>query len=99
MGVDSAITVRCIIRFVDKLKAYLKSRRDGAAFAVSCGTTIGHLRNAVYGFRQLAPEVCVAIERESGKAITRRDLRPDWHRIWPELVNSRHPAPADREAA
>ncbi len=29
---------------------------------------------------------CVAIERATNGAVTRRDLRPDdWHLIWPEL--------------
>lgn len=28
---------------------------------------------------------CVAIERATGGAVTRRDLRPDdWHLIWPD---------------
>ena len=31
---------------------------------------------------------CVAIERATGGAVTRRDLRPDdWHLIWPELAH------------
>lgn len=30
---------------------------------------------------------CVAIERATKGAVTRRDLRPDdWHLIWPELA-------------
>lgn len=30
---------------------------------------------------------CVAIERATAGAVTRRDLRPtDWHLIWPELA-------------
>lgn len=30
---------------------------------------------------------CVAIERATGGAVTRRDLRPDdWQDIWPELA-------------
>ena len=32
---------------------------------------------------------CVAIERATSSAVTRRDLRPDdWHLIWPELAES-----------
>ena len=32
-------------------------------------------------------ELCVVIERESGKIVTRQELRPkDWHLIWPELI-------------
>ena len=37
---------------------------------------------------------CSDIERATGGAVSRRDLRPDdWHRIWPELVTHEHPAP------
>ncbi|MFD2298382.1 helix-turn-helix domain-containing protein [Paracidovorax citrulli] len=32
---------------------------------------------------------CVAIERATSGAVSRRDLRPDdWHLIWPELAAS-----------
>lgn len=34
-------------------------------------------------------ERCVAIENATGGAITRRDLRPDWRDIWPELVKTK----------
>ena len=39
------------------------------------------------GVRPVPIERCVAIERATEGAVTRRDLRPDdWHEIWPELV-------------
>lgn len=39
------------------------------------------------GIRPVPIERCVAIERATDGAVTRRDLRPDdWHEIWPELV-------------
>ncbi|MDS1141738.1 helix-turn-helix domain-containing protein [Pusillimonas sp. SM2304] len=39
------------------------------------------------GRRKTPAEQCAAIERATGGAVTRKDLRPDdWHRIWPELV-------------
>lgn len=89
-----------------ELKAYLKSLDDEAAreaFAASCETTVGHLRNISYGLRPPAPELCVLIERFSDGTVSRRDLRPeDWHRIWPELVTDEHPAPqpeGERHAA
>lgn len=38
---------------------------------------------------------CVAIERATGGAVTRRDLRPDdWRLIWPELVDQSASLPA-----
>lgn len=40
---------------------------------------------------------CVAIERATDGAVTRRDLRPDdWHLIWPEL-RKRKGAPPVKE--
>lgn len=45
-------------------------------------------------------EHCVAIERLTAGAVTRRDLRPgDWYRIWPELVTAEHPAPQEEDRA
>jgi DNA-binding transcriptional regulator YdaS (Cro superfamily) len=40
-----------------------------------------------YSDRKPSPEYAVAIERATGGAVKRQDLRPDdWHRIWPELA-------------
>lgn len=78
------------------LKTYLKDLSDDAkdALATGASTTVGHLRNIVYGFRQCSPELASALERESKSAVMRWDLRPDdWHLIWPELVK-RKDAPA-----
>lgn len=37
--------------------------------------------------RPVPIERCIAIERVTGGAVTRRDLRPDdWMLIWPELA-------------
>ena len=39
------------------------------------------------GSRPIPITRCVAIERATNGAVTRRDLRPDdWHLIWPELA-------------
>jgi hypothetical protein len=74
------------------LKTFLKSLGDDEArerFAKECGTSLGHMRNASYGMRPLAPDVCVRAERISEKAIRRWHLRPsDWHEIWPELIGA-----------
>lgn len=46
------------------------------------------------GERPIPIERCPEIEKATGGAVTRRDLRPDdWHRIWPELVTPEFPAP------
>lgn len=72
------------------LKAFLKSLPDEPAreaFAAKCDTSVGHLRNIGYGQRPCAPALAVAIERESDKVVTRRDLCPDdWAKVWPELA-------------
>jgi len=40
----------------------------------------------VSGHRPVPIIQCVAIERVTGGAVTRRELRPgDWQKIWPEL--------------
>ncbi len=74
------------------LKAFLASLADESArkaWAATCGTSLGHLRNCIYGAKPLAPETCVLIERHSGARVRRWHLRPaDWHRIWPELIGA-----------
>ena len=72
-----------------ELKKYLLELPppERQAFAESVGTTARHLMNVAYGSRPLDEKVCVAVEQRSGKAVTRRELRPnDWHLIWPELA-------------
>lgn len=57
--------------------------------AEEVGTSVGHLNNFSYGYTTLAPALCVAIERESKRVVTRQDLRPtDWQAIWPELAEA-----------
>lgn len=42
-----------------------------------------------YADRVPSPANCVAIERATDGAVTRRDLRPDdWRDIWPELAEA-----------
>jgi hypothetical protein len=64
----------------------LKSLPDEAAreaFAVRCGSSLGHLRNVMYGLRTCAEELGVALERESGGALPCELVCPGirWHRI------------------
>jgi hypothetical protein len=70
-----------------ELKAYLSpmSSDEREAFGRACGSSAGHLRNICYG-KTCAPALAVAIEQKSGGAVTRKDLRSDWRRIWPELA-------------
>lgn len=55
----------------------------------------------VKGDRPVPVKQCTAIERATGGAVTRKDLRPDdWADIWPELANSEaNPAEAPAKQA
>ena len=80
------------------LKTYLtpfsKDQRD--EFARRCGSTRGHLQNVMYGVRPCATDLAVSIEKESGGAVTRPELRPDdWDRHWPELIRRYGPRQPD----
>lgn len=72
------------------LKTFVKSLPDeGAreAFASRCGVALGHIRNVMYGTRDCSAELAVAIERESGGAMSRTSLYSgDARNVWPELV-------------
>lgn len=81
---------------MDKLKTYLMAMRlpERKEFAARCGTTWPFLRNVAYGQRQPGEKLCVAIERESARAVSRQDLRGDWVEIWPELAELSAAQPA-----
>ncbi len=56
------------------------------AFAKRCKTSARHLENVAYGYKALAIKTCVKVEIESGRTVTRKQLRKDWLEIWPELA-------------
>jgi len=95
-GVDGIHRLVCFDG-MDKLKTLIKpmSPEEREDFAARCGTTWHFLRNVMYGQRTAGEKLCVAIERESGRAVTRQDMREDWREIWPELPE---PAPAQQES-
>lgn len=86
---------------MEKLLSFINSLRvaDRAAFAEACGTTVGYLRKATSAKQLLRPELCTRIERASGGAVRRSDLRSDWREIWPELAQSVSNSTADEEGA
>lgn len=44
------------------------------------------------GEKAVPIERCIPIERATGGAVTRKDLRPDdWQEIWPELAATHQP--------
>lgn len=74
---------------------YLAARKMSQAdFAKVLGVSQGLVCQWIKKRRPVAADRCVAIERATFGAVTRRDLRPDdWHLIWPELAE-----PAKEEA-
>jgi DNA-binding transcriptional regulator YdaS (Cro superfamily) len=71
-----------------KLKTWFRGIpvTDRPAVALKLGTSVGRINNLIYGQRRVPPDLAVAIERESGGAVKRQDLREDWASIWPELA-------------
>lgn len=73
------------MKLIDYLHQF--ERPERVAFAARCNTSLGHIQNIAYGYKPCAPELAVSIELESGRLVTRPELRPDdWPRIWPELI-------------
>lgn len=62
-----------------KLLIYLNSLPmiDRDAFAERCGASFDYLRQIGYGNRRCREAIAISIERESGRAITCEELRPD----------------------
>lgn len=75
------------------LDDYLKERGRTSQLARDIGAPpqlICQWTSEVASQRRRVPiERCVDIERATGAAVRRWDLRPDdWHRIWPELITA-----------
>lgn len=47
------------------------------SFAAGCGTSVGYLRQVGYGNRLCRESLAINIERESQRAVTCEELRPD----------------------
>lgn len=75
------------MKLTDYLKQLDRAARD--AFAASCETSPGHLRNVAYGYRRCGAELAALVELHSHGQVTRRELCPDnWQWVWPELANT-----------
>ncbi|NWK79765.1 YdaS family helix-turn-helix protein [Aquitalea sp. LB_tupeE] len=72
------------------LRTFLNSMKpaEQAEFARRCDTSIAYLRKAISSRQPLRVALCVDIERESGRLVTRQELRADWARLWPELISA-----------
>lgn len=61
------------------LLTYLNSlgKADRTSFVERCGTSEGYLRKAISKGQRLGERLCIAIDRESKRAVTCEELRPD----------------------
>lgn len=62
------------------LKEFLAGLPDEAAkeaFATRCKTSLGQLKQVAYGSRRAGESLAINIERESFRAVTCEELRPD----------------------
>jgi DNA-binding transcriptional regulator YdaS (Cro superfamily) len=64
---------------VHPLRKYLNSLDldEQAAYAARCGTTVGYLRKALSTKERIAESTAIALERESGGAVSVESIRPD----------------------
>jgi DNA-binding transcriptional regulator YdaS (Cro superfamily) len=69
------------------LKTYISVGYGKAMeLASELGIHPSYLSQMINGDRAISPERCVAIEKATNGAVTRKDLRPnDFWKIWPDL--------------
>lgn len=71
-----------------KLSLWLNEKYGrGKALSTAIGVPQSFVVKMAQGEKQVPAERCVPIERATGGAVTRKDLRPDdWQSIWPEAA-------------
>lgn len=71
-----------------KLKNYLKKQGHGAqiSLAKAISAHAPDVCDWANGYRSVPIDKCVAIEFATKGSVTRKDLRVDWQKIWPELI-------------
>jgi DNA-binding transcriptional regulator YdaS (Cro superfamily) len=71
-----------------KLSEYIKAQRgNGAALAKKLNISPSIVSQIANNSEGTSPARGVAIEMATAGAVTRKDLRPDWKQIWPELAH------------
>ena len=67
---------------MEKLLSFINSMPldEQKAFCLRCGTSVGYVRKAISVGQNLGESLCINIERESKRAVSCEDLRPevDW---------------------
>jgi DNA-binding transcriptional regulator YdaS (Cro superfamily) len=71
-----------------KLLEFIRSLEPAQldALAERSGTSVGNLKQIAYGYRLAGPGLAINLDRESGRAVTCEELRPDID--WAYLRNS-----------
>lgn len=66
---------------------------DALGGAAKLAAVLGVTAQAISNWKErgVPIERCMAIETATDGAVTRRDLRPDWQAIWPELERRTKP--------
>lgn len=64
--------MQTLLHYLNNLK-----KEERAAFVRRCGTSEGYLRKAISKGQRLGVELCIAIDRESNRAVRSEVLRPD----------------------
>lgn len=64
--------MKAVLQYLSSLPA---TERD--AFARRCGTSVNYLRKAASAGQKLGESLCIAIERESARAVRCEQIRPD----------------------
>jgi DNA-binding transcriptional regulator YdaS (Cro superfamily) len=72
-----------------KLSTYIKAQRGNAkALAERLDVHKTIVSQIASNSEGTSPARCVAIEKATDGAVTRKDLRSDWREIWPELAQN-----------
>ncbi|MHC8321229.1 YdaS family helix-turn-helix protein [Pseudomonas sp. GB2N2] len=69
---------------LDLIRSLEPSQLD--SLAERSGTSVGNLKQIAYGYRMAGPGLAINLDRESGRAVTCEELRPDID--WAYLRNS-----------
>ena len=69
---------------IDLIRSLEPAQLD--ALAERSGTSVGNLKQIAYGYRLAGPGLAINLDRESGRAVTCEELRPDID--WAYLRNS-----------
>ena len=83
-----------------KLSDYVRTERGSArTLADKLGMSPSRLSQVIKDSSSTSPAVCVLIEKATGCAVMRWELRAaDWHLIWPELIGTDGAPDAPQEA-